>query len=98
MSVSDFLEELAAIETDQPKRRRAVELAYMGICSAMLTAEQQAEILHLLRTKYGFGPRVDSGKHTCPGCGATVIGHERCGDPSRPECRPREPQMTSTPN
>lgn len=35
---------------------------------------------------------VDSSKHTCPGCGATVIGHERCGDPTRPGCQPAEPR------
>jgi hypothetical protein len=29
---------------------------------------------------------VDSSLHSCPGCGTKVIGHERCGDPSRPEC------------
>jgi hypothetical protein len=55
--VDDFLRELAAIETDEPKGRRAVELAYMGICSAMLTPEQKAEVLRLLTTTYGFGPR-----------------------------------------
>jgi hypothetical protein len=29
---------------------------------------------------------IDSSLHTCPGCGVKVIGHERCGDPTRPEC------------
>ncbi|MFI6681854.1 hypothetical protein [Kribbella sp. NPDC050470] len=32
------------------------------------------------------GSGVDSSLHTCPGCGVKVVGHERCGDPSRPEC------------
>ena len=35
-----------------------------------------------------LGPRsgVDSSLHICPGCGVKVVGHERCGDPTRPEC------------
>lgn len=29
---------------------------------------------------------VDSTLHACPGCGAKVIGHKTCGDPTRPGC------------
>lgn len=29
---------------------------------------------------------VDSTVNRCPGCGVKVIGHERCGDPTRPGC------------
>ena len=32
------------------------------------------------------GTGVDSTVNTCPGCGVKVIGHERCGDPTRPGC------------
>ena len=32
------------------------------------------------------GTGVDSSLNTCPGCGVNVIGHERCGDPTRPGC------------
>lgn len=32
------------------------------------------------------GTGVDSTLNTCPGCGVKVIGHERCGDPTRPGC------------
>ena len=32
------------------------------------------------------GTGVDSTVNTCPGCGVNVIGHERCGDPTRPGC------------
>ena len=32
------------------------------------------------------GTGVDSTVNTCPGCGVNVIGHERCGDATRPGC------------
>lgn len=31
----------------------------------------------------GWSP-VDSRTRTCPGCGAKVVGHDRCGDPEAP--------------
>ena len=45
-------------------------------------AQQAADaVLNLLN-----GTGVDSTVNTCPGCGVKVIGHERCGDPTRPGC------------
>lgn len=35
-------------------------------------------------------PSINSTKYSCRGCGATVIGNETCGDPTRPECADRE--------
>lgn len=37
-------------------------------------------------TGSGPGYAIDSRVQKCTGCGATVIGHRTCGDPSRPEC------------
>ena len=41
------------------------------------------------------GSGVDSSLHTCPGCGVKVVGHERCGDPTRPECASRPALVVS---
>lgn len=66
----------------------APELKGHGITEVMIALGRVVEVMpHFLGGRAG----VDSTTHTCPCCGVKVVGHERCGDPTRPGCREDQP-------
>lgn len=67
---------------EAPLKRIDEAIAALTLARAALVAAGQVDFI----PKGG----VDSALHTCPGCGAKVIGHETCGDPNRPECSTKD--------
>jgi hypothetical protein len=80
---------LSAGVSDGATRHEIWRLIYAAAIKPGLQPSQVAEEATDAVLNLRNGDGVNSTLYTCTGCGVRVIGHETCGDPTRPECAKR---------